>query len=90
VNFGQDPLPLRIGRHSQMPAEAAPRVRDPNLKARCPQTRVNNLDEVRTQRAPVPGQPGLSDPGDLANAFDSWCHGDPFGELFEAYEGEEI
>lgn len=90
VNFGQDALPLRIGRHSQMPAEAAPRVRDPDLKARCPQTRVNNLDEVRTQRAPVPGQPGLSDPGDLANAFDSWCHGDPFGELFEAYEGEEI
>ncbi|SDD94621.1 cupredoxin domain-containing protein [Belnapia rosea] len=98
LNYGHEPLPLRIGRHSEMPDERPPLPREDNegdkpLSARCPQTRVNNLDEIKMQRpAPVPrpGEIALADPGDLANAFDSWCHGDPFTEIFEAFEGEQF
>jgi len=92
VNYAHDPVPLRIGRHSEMPRDRAPfggiapaigRDGAPlPLRQDCAWTRHDARDQVDRQR------PGSA--GDLANAFDSLCHGDPFAEMPEAYAGEQM
>lgn len=88
VNYAQDPVPLRIGA-SQSATENAPRAgvtvmrengEAQELKATC--NWVSQSDQVSPSRQ----REGVA--GDLARAFDSFCHGDPFAEIFEAYAGE--
>lgn len=91
VNYAHDAVPLRIGRHSGMSDRPTLAGIEPQIgrggaplpvRQDCAWTRHDARDEPGLQR------PGRA--GDLAYAFDSLCHGDPFAEVLEAYEGEEM
>jgi hypothetical protein len=45
----------------------------------------NSIKRQKTQADAKPGDD--RNPGDMASAFDSTVHGDPFTEIFEGYEG---
>ncbi|MFO0402272.1 MAG: multicopper oxidase domain-containing protein [Alphaproteobacteria bacterium] len=87
VNYAQDPVPLRIGA-SQSATENSPLASvsvaggPADLRASC--NWVSPSEQVS------PSRQRSGEAGDLARAFDSFCHGDPFAEIFEAYEGETM
>jgi hypothetical protein len=101
VNYAHDPVPLRVGRSSgdqeRLAGDGAEIALPWNrtterMRLHCSQLRRDRSDGISRQRErdPQASRPEDHDPGDLSRVFDSWCHGDPFGELFEAYEGEQL